>query len=203
MKLLLENWKSYLAEEAIEDISKMGIFYEEDESLIVIYEYLPVLAKIRRAVYQDPDKFDISEHIVGVARLGWRDGHYVIEEIWTERGYGPTLYRMAIEKSGRHGISPSIVKGQVSEQASNVWKQFYDGRGSQYTKHQPLEKKVHGVEHLDSLYFLDGPEVNKTKALSNHKKIFNSRRDPYDELITYLLETASSLLRDKMAEVGY
>ena len=201
MKLLLENWKAFLTEEAIDDLSDMGLYFEDN--FIVIYKAVPVLSKIRKAVYEDPDKYDISGDIIGVVRLGIRGGgptpsSMTVEEIWAVKGYGPTLYRLALEKSDHYGLSPSRIRGEVSDQASNVWYNFKDGKGQQYASFEAFEQPIHGVEHLDGVYHSQGPQVNKTKALANHNRIFNSRRDPYDEMITHFIEEADSLLRSKV-----
>ena len=192
MKLLLENWKNYLEEAAQEDLSKMGVYLSEP--FIIIYDYLGVVGKVR---YLDDQ---IDRFIVGAARLGWRDGHFVVEEIFANKGFGPALYKLALEQAREYGLSPSLIKGQVSDQASSVWKQFYDGLGKDDVEHKPLEDKVHGKEHLDSLYFLKpGREIDSKQAVKNHNKIFNERKDPYEEKITHLMEAADSILRDKVA----
>ena len=68
MKLLLENFKHFLEEAAIEDISNLGVY--DDDNFVILYEANPVRAFIRRAVYEDRDKYDISKYIVGAVRLG-------------------------------------------------------------------------------------------------------------------------------------
>ena len=200
MKNLLTEWREFLNEEA-KEISDLALYLTD--SFIVLYDYTGVLGYIRKAVYEDPDKYDIEKYIVGVARLGFREGHVTIEEIWAKKGYGPVLYRLAIEQSGRHGITPSKIRGEVSDAASNVWKQFYDeeGKGSQYVRHEPLEKKIHDVEWLDSVYYSDGDEIKKEKAISKHNKIFSPSRDPYEEMFTHFLETADSKLGQEMGEI--
>jgi len=194
MKLLFERWNTFLTEAAIEDISDMGLYLADN--YIILYKYIPILSKIRNAVYKDPDKYDISSDIVGTMRLGLRDKHFTVEEVWAEKGYGPIIYRLAIEQSDHYGITPSIIRGEVSDAASNVWKNFYDGVGSDFVTHRPLEKQVHDQEHLNQIYFSSGNRVNKEKAIKNHNKIFSKSRDPYEELFTHLLETADSKLGD-------
>ena len=200
MKKLLTEWRKFLSEEA-KEISGLGLYLTD--SFIVLYDYTGMLADIRKSVYEDPDEYDIEKYIRGVVRLGFRDGHLTIEEIWAERGYGPVLYRLAIEQAGRTGITPSRLKGEVSQGASNVWKEFYNGKGKGYVRHKPTEKEVHGVEWLDSVYYPEGEPVSKDKAVSLNNNIFNSRRDPYEEMLTHFMETADSKLREEMSEIGY
>jgi GNAT superfamily N-acetyltransferase len=200
MKNLLTEWRKYLSEEA-KEISDLALYL--DDGFIILYDYNGVLANIRKSVYEDPDEYDIQKYIVGVVRLGFREGHMTIEEIWAKKGYGPALYRLAIEQSGRAGITPSRLRGEVSTAASNVWKQFYDGKGAQHVRHEPLENKVHDTEWLDSAYYSEGEKIKKEKALSRHNKIFNSSRDPYEELFTHFLESADSKLGLEMSEIGY
>ena len=200
MKKLLTEWRKFLNEEA-KEISDLALYLAD--SFIILYDYAGMLANIRKSVYEDPDEYDIEKYIIGVVRLGFREGHLTIEEIWSKKGYGPVLYRLAIEQAGRTGITPSRLKGEISDAASYVWKQFYDGKGMDYVRHEPLENKVHDIEWLDSAYYSEGEPVNKTKALARHDKIFSKGRDPYEEKLTHLLETADALLREKMEEIGY
>ena len=197
MKLLLENFKHFLEEAAIEDISNLGVY--DDNNFVILYEANPVRAFIRRAVYEDPDKYDISKYIVGAVRLGWRDGNYTVEEIFANKGYGPVLYRLALERAGRHGLSPSKIKGEVSDAAQNVWKEFHSGKGMKNASFTPYEKPIHDIVYLDGVYHTKGPKVNREEAENVHNKIFSKARDPYDELITHLVEEAAFLLRDKVS----
>ena len=192
MKLILERWNRFLTEAAIEDISDMGLYLADN--YIILYKYLPILSKIKKSLYRDPDQYDISNDIVGIMRLGLRDKHFTVEEVWAEKGYGPIIYRLAIEQSGHYGVSPSIIRGEVSDAASNVWKNFYDGAGSSFVTYEPLGKEVHEQEHLNQIYFSNDKKVDKEKAIKNHNKIFSKSRDPYEELFTHLLETADSKL---------
>ena len=196
MKLLLEQWQEFLSEDAVEDISDMGLYLEDN--FVVIYKAQPMMAKIRKSVYEDPDEYDITDDFVGVARLGFRDGNATVEEIWAVKGYGPTLYRIAMERAGHHGLSPSKIRGEVSDEASNVWKNFRDGKGQDYASFTPYDSPIHGKEHLDGVYHSKGAPIDKSSALNNHAKLFDKRRDPYEELLTHFVETADSLLRDKV-----
>lgn len=197
LKIIVEK-KNLISifEGAVEDISNLGVY--NDGSYIVLYDFLGVLGKIR---YLDGDQ--IEPFIKGVVRLGWNSNHkaYKVEEIWAQKGYGPTLYRLAIQYAGDRGLMPSPIRGQVSAAASNVWKEFYDGKGSQFVNVKSKEDGVHDVEHLDAIYFSKGKQIDTSTAEKNHNKIFNKKRDPYEERLTTLLETADSVLREAVSLV--
>jgi GNAT superfamily N-acetyltransferase len=196
MKKLLTEWRKFLKEEA-KGLSGIGIYLADN--FIILYDAKGLDANMYDFTYTDPDEHNIEKYIVGVVRMGFREGHLTVEEIWAEKGYGPVLYRLAIEQSGRIGITPSRLRGEVSDSASRVWKEFYDGKGFVYVRHEPLDKKVHDVEWLDSAYYSDGERVNKAEGVRTHEKIFED--DPYDELETNLVETADALLREKIGEI--
>jgi len=199
MKKLLTEWRKFLKEEA-KEISDLALYMSD--GFIVLYDYLGMLGHIRKAVREDPEKYDIGKYIVGVVRVGHVYKHETIQEIWAKKGYGPLLYRLAIEQAEDVGLSPSRLKREVSPAASNVWKQFYDGKGAEYVRHEPLEKKVHDIKWLDSVYYSkDDKKIKKEKAISKHNKIFNPSRDPYEEMFTHFLETADSKLGQEMGKI--
>ena len=189
MKITIKKQASCISEAAIEDISKLGLYI--DGSYIILYDQYGVRAHVR---HLDGDK--IEPFIKGVIRLGWEGAQktYKVEEIWAEKGYGPTLYRIAIQYAGRHGLMPSPHRGQVSPAAQSVWKEFYDGKGSDFVDTKKSDEENHGVEHLDSIYYSNGPQIDTSKAEQNHNKIFNKAKDPYEEKLTTLIEAADSVL---------
>jgi len=189
IKITIKKQTSCISEAAVEDISKLGLYVTD--SYIILYDRYGVGAQVR---HLDGDK--IEPFIKGVVRLGWEGAQkaFKVEEIWAEKGYGPTLYRIAIQHAGRNGLMPSTIKGQVSAAAENVWKEFYDGKGSDFVNTEKSADDNHEVEHLDSIYYSNGPRINTSKAEQNHSKIFNKAKDPYEEKLTTLLETADSVL---------
>jgi len=182
-------YNKLIFEEAITDLSKMGLYSEDN--MIILYDFNGVFARVK--------KEDITKYITGVVRLDWngKDRSFEIGEIWAKQGYGPAMYILALEQAGRRGLTPSRIKGQVSAEAQAVWQKFYDGPGQQYATNEPIDT-VHDKPFLDSIYHTTGKGVQKDKALRNHQRIFNKKRDPYDELLDKLLETAASQLRDEM-----
>jgi GNAT superfamily N-acetyltransferase len=187
--------------EEAKGLSGIGIYL--GNNLIILYDAKGIRENIHRFAYEDPDEYNIEKYIVGIASTREREDHphFTIEQIWAEKGYGPILYRLAIEQAGETGITPSIIKNQVSKSASRVWKEFYDGKGFSYVRHEPLDKKVHDVEWLDSVYYSAGESDSSADGVRTHEKIFED--DPYDELETNLVETADALLREKMKKAGY
>ena len=182
-------YNKLISEEAITDLSKMGLYSEDN--MIILYDFNGVFARVK--------KEDITKYITGVVRLDWngKDKSFEIGEIWAKKGYGPAMYILALEQAGRRGLTPSRIKGQVSAEAQAVWQKFYNGPGQQYATNEPIDT-VHGKPFLDSIYHTTGKGVQKDKALRNHQRIFNKKRDPYDELLDKLLETAAMHLRGEM-----
>ena len=54
--------------------------------------------------------------------------HSADKAIATE-GYGPLLYLLAIDHTGINGLTSDLT-GKTSPAASQVWKEFYEGKGS-------------------------------------------------------------------------
>ena len=193
VKITIKKQTSCISEAAVEDISELGLYI--DGTYIILYDQEGVGDQVEQTDFGgDGDK--IKPFIKGVIRLGWEGGQKVfkIEEIWAKKGYGPTLYRIAIQHAGRNGLMPSPHRGQVSSAAQNVWKEFYDGKGSDFVDVKKSTDDNHGVEHLDSIYYSNGPRINTSKAEQNHSEIFNKAEDPFEERLTTLIETADSVL---------
>jgi len=201
MKQLMENFRKFI-NEAPKELSKTTGLYLED-SLIVVYDYYGMKVSVKRSLGSEKYMEKVDNAILGAMRLGFRSGNMVVEEVWAQKGYGPLLYRLALEQSSRHGLVPSRIKGEVSDAASNVWKEFYDGKGSEYAKHEPAKEQIHGVEWLDAVYYPTSEVQGKDISIALNKKIFNRTTDPYEELETNFLEIAHSKLRDEMSKVGY
>tara|TARA_B100000676_G_C17797395_1_gene690335 strand:+ start:177 stop:782 length:606 start_codon:yes stop_codon:yes gene_type:complete len=201
MKKLMENFRKFI-NEAPKELSKTTGLYLED-SLIVVYDYYGVKASIKRSLGSEEHMEKVDNAILGAMSLGFRSGNFVVEMVWAQRGYGPLLYRLALEQSSRYGLVPSRIKGEVSDAASSVWKEFYDGKGSEYARHEPAKEQIHGVEWLDAVYYPTSAVQDKDTSIALNKKVFNRTADPYEELETNFLEIAHSKLRDEMSKVGY
>ena len=104
MKKLMTEWRKYL-NEAPKELSKTTGLYLED-SLIVVYDYYGVKASIKRSLGSEEHMEKVDKAILGAMRLGFRAGNMVVEEVWAQKGYGPLLYRLALEQSSRHGLVP-------------------------------------------------------------------------------------------------
>jgi hypothetical protein len=201
MKLLFENWRSFL-NEAPKELSKTIGLYLTDR-LVVVYDYYAMRASIKRSLDSEEHMEKVDKAILGAMRLGFRSGNFVVEEVWAQKGYGPLLYRLALGQSSRHGLVPSRIKGEVSDAASSVWKEFYGGKGSEYAKHEPAKEQIHGVEWLDAVYYPASTVQGKDTSIALNKKVFNRASDPYEELEANFLEIVHSKLRDEMSKVGY
>jgi len=201
MKLIMESFRKFINEAPME-LSKTTGLYVED-SFIAVYDYYAMRASIKRSLGSEEHMEKVGKAILGAMRLGFRSGNMVVEEVWAQKGYGPLLYRLALEQSSQHGLAPSRVKGEVSDAASSVWKEFYDGKGAEYAKHKPAEEQIHGIEWLDAVYYPTSTVQGKDTSVALNKKVFNRTSDPYEELETNFLEIAHSKLRDEMSKVGY
>ena len=209
MKLIFENWNRFLEqqelnEEAISNIDDHGLlFYPniENPSYIVIYN----LEKASEGIEQyDPEV--IEESLKGLLELRFNQSRnaYEVEQIWAVKNYGPTLYRIAIQyatEEGFNGLMPTAIKGQVSNEAKNVWKNFFDGKGKQFVDHIDIPEGRHDEDYLNKIYKAKegAPVINGMKAIQNNQQIFAN--DPYGEKIGLFIEEVDSKLRDEMRSI--
>ena len=104
------------------------------------------------------------------------EGHYVVESIRAQDGYGPLLYDVALETVGKAGLKPDVLK--VSSDASNIWKHYNSQRPD-------VESKLL-VMDLDQYHTVMPPEHAKRPEDNEHlaKAYFKTDRATLKELNT-------------------
>ena len=130
MKLLLENWRKYLAEgmmtpEDLPDDVYVGMKREAD-NVIFYYSYsdgeeIDPYAELQGMIIINPAGGELARG----QTEGPCDGAWVILEAEASKGWGPLLYDVAIEwatENGGQGLTPD--RTSVSKWALAVW-DFY------------------------------------------------------------------------------
>ena len=157
---------------------------------------------------KDYDSDEVEKSIYGVIELRFNSSYdtYEVERVVANKGYGPIMYLIALQFAGPKGLTPTRIKNQVSDQAKNVWKQFFDGIGSSHTK--PLDlinpednttNNSHNEEYLNKKYVLN-------KTFSQYNKMLNAsktflKNDRYNEMSNMITDTGDTILTRKMREI--
>jgi len=136
-------------EEAILNLDNIGIYYSTRDDLVAIYE---LNDNIKSAI----DRNDLSSFIKNFKILGvmfFADLSptkiYEIIKVASENGYGPLLYLLAMQLSEK-GLMPD--PKTVSDQAKNIWKNFYDGKGKHLVTPIATVKNIHQEPYLKFAY---------------------------------------------------
>jgi hypothetical protein len=108
-------------------------------------------------ILSDPKK-DFNLCILGVFALEERGGVFQVQSIWSEHGYGPVLYRIAMQLKSPFPLRPNI--DGITEQAKRVWEEFYSGKGQDFV-HCEFDKDAYPFQerHLRFRYRLKRPEL--------------------------------------------
>lgn len=168
--------------------------FSYENSLFVLYKTEGIESKLK-----DYDIEGIENHIVAVIDTRPNDEFdaFEVHSVWAQKGYGPLIYLVAMEKSG--ALVPVREKHQISQDAKKIWKNFYDGKGSQYVDYSELEDNAHEEEYLNQRYTLKESPFNITQMeKKNDEALFNN---PYGEMEDLLLEAAESILRNRMKDI--
>jgi len=187
-------------EDAITNISNLAL--EIDGNLYILYD--PRIA----STFKEYDFESAEKYIYGVIDLRFNDKQnaYEVERVIAQQGYGPIMYMIALSAAGNKGLMPTRLRGKVSEEAKNVWKNFYDGKGKQYIKNM-VDLKFddeynqaynHPEDYLNKKYIITKP-VNTYKIYQNNEKIL--AHDPYGEKKEFVIEAAESVLQNKMRDL--
>lgn len=114
----------------------------------------------------DGDKIILSLHNfssdknVGVIILDEKDSGYEVGGVFADKGYGPLMYRVAMSRVYPSYVFPDRV--EVSEQASSVWKKFYQNPS---IEHIPIkDNEFHRDEHLNQMYRMRGGDFSRLEV---------------------------------------
>lgn len=198
--ILIENFKKYLAEEAITDISDLALYtYNdevEEEKLIILYNPENILDSL-----QDGDPDELIPHFVGACLLNYYEGleTMYVNSIYAQKGYGPILYRLAIQASGSRGLAPNQM-GQVSQDAKNIWNNFVNGKGREYVNVESLPKNNANIEDFLNVKLTIKEPVNTEIVQKKHEEIMNytDGSEFWDDMFK---EAATTALTSNMSKI--
>ncbi len=171
-----------------------ALYISDTKSEFIIYD-----PKMRQ--YLDNENWDKSRpYFLGILNL--RDNQtydtWEVDRIWSKKGYGPLLYLLAMQETGNEGLMPSRVKSQVTPEAKRVWKEFYDGKGSDLVTYEDTEAIHHDEDYLNKKYFID-TQIDTSAAQRRHKQVIG--QDPYGERFNNFIETADGVIGGEMSEI--
>ena len=166
MKLLLENWRSYLKEgmKRAEDIGHAVVEDERHRIIIKIYnsrvdDRPQKIGQIYCMLLDDDNpEWDEEDRIEDQSIECYNDV-WVVGNVNAKQGFGPLLYDMALEyiyderggvmMSGGHGEST----GDVKEAAAKVWQYYFKNRSDVY------KVKDHRCSDILSPWILKNPQL--------------------------------------------
>ena len=185
--------ESLISEDMVSDVSNLAL-YTDDET-IGLYEPNLMSKGLSEFNYDKTEESVIS----GINyRFNNKHDAYEIDSILAEKGYGPITYLILMTLAGKHGLMPMTIKGQVSDEAKNVWRNFYEGKGSNLVEKIPLESSTHDEEYLNHKYIIKSPiDLNVIKQ--NHEIVIKD--DKYHEKIDNIANSIDNKIRNKMNDM--
>lgn len=150
------------------------------------------------------DNYDESfKYILGVIELRFNDKYncFEVDSISAKQGYGPLMYLIGMTTAGDKGLIPSRINTQVTNDAKNVWKEFYNGKGTQFVNVLDLidgDNQIadqHNEEFLNKKYTIKKP-LSLNKLYGKTQMLL--RNDQYGEKEYWLEELANDYLRQEM-----
>lgn len=185
--------ESLINEEMVSDVSNLALYI--DDETIGLYEPNLMLQGLNSHNYDKTEESVVS----GVNfRFNGKNDAYEIDSIIAEKGYGPITYLILMTMANDKGLMPSAVRGQVSNEAKNVWENFYEGKGSNLVDAIPLESSNHDEEYLNHKYVIKSPiDLNTIKR--NHENVI--KNDEYYEKVDNIANSIDSKIRNKMNDI--
>lgn len=153
----------------------------------------------RKSIKGPMEEYDyeaMEDEIVAVAiTKDSTHGSWEVDSAWARGGYGPTLYLIIMDMAGSNGLMPNVNIGMVSNDAKRVWKEFYDGKGSEYVSSKVQIEGEHLEDHMNNIFYTDF-DTKYRKMQRNSDKVIG--HDPYGEFRDLIWEAGSSLLTSTM-----
>jgi len=185
----------------LDDISKNCLFVDNNKVFFSLYSKSIINPMV------DYDYDDMENHILGVIRI--RDNmnsdveSMSIDSVYAVKGYGYLMYLIAMHfANDYHGITLSSTheKSYLTKAAAGVWKEFFDGKGSDYATYSDIGLDVHDDDYLNYGYSIDvNIDRNIKKSIDNHIDLISP--DPYGDKSTMIHETADSVLSSEMSAI--
>ena len=118
-----------------------------------------------------------------------------IDAIWAQKGFGPLAYMLAMQISPSGWLAPNWNRNQITASAKKVWKEFFDGKGSNLV----IKELIHPGMKDDNFFnykFKMKKKMNVSKNIKIHDKFIGN--DKYGEKLGMLSELAEGNLRQSM-----
>ena len=152
-------------------------------------------------VIDDMDWEQMGDYILGAMALKYNedfDGMEIVS-IAAKKGYGPLLYLIGMSSAGEKGLMPSRHRNEVTPEAKNVWKEFFEGQGKPYIKSAiDLSDNAHPEPHLNKKYITSQP-IDTYKMYQNHQNVVAD--DPYGEKESTIIEIGDAFLTNQMRSI--
>jgi hypothetical protein len=198
---VLKNYIEYKTgiNEAAERLSaSMALYVDDGDTFIILYN---PTAELKTGI-TDYDYDETSDDVLGLVTTRWNESYQVIEidSIFAKSGYGPLVSQILMSRYKKEGIAMNRSPSFVSDEAKSMWKEFFDGKGSDLVNKEKIDSEFphHKEDYLNYKFFLKKP-IRLSKQVGNHKKFIGD--DPYGETETAFVEFADHLLTNKMNDI--
>jgi len=127
------------------------------------------------------------------------------EGVAAEHGFGPIIYLIGMQLSP-NGLCPNRVRTQMNPEATRVWREFYDGKGSHMAEKEPLvsvdgELATHHEDAFLNMKYFSNQPIDLSQARRLNEVIL--KNDPYDEKRIGLWEVIDAYLSNALVAAGY
>ncbi|MFW6219468.1 MAG: DUF5661 family protein [bacterium] len=175
--------------EEMKSLSGLALKHVKEEELFILYN-MDIYKNVLNADYA------ISK-IMGVIQYRYNNKYsaYEIDKVGANKGYGPQLYMILMSYAGDKGVIPSRVKGEISDEAKKVWKEFYNGVGSKYVEIYDLKNNQDELANHHEEDYLNKKYVIKRKININS---LLSKDNPYEEYNDAILDYSLTFLFNKI-----
>jgi len=121
-----------------------------------------------------------------------------IDAIWAQKGFGPLAYMLAMQISPSGWLAPNWNRSKITKSAEQVWKQFFDGKGSKLV----TKELLHEAMEPDNMFNFKYKLKNKLNTSKNQKADRDFvGTDKFGEVRGMLSELAEGNLRHSMRSI--
>jgi len=179
--------------EGVADYNNLGLVIDND----MYYLYDPRIVD----VIDNQDWEEMEDYILGGMATRYNEENDAMEivSIAAKKGYGPLLYLIGMSAAGNKGLIPSRHKNEVTPEAKNVWKEFFQGQGKPYIAQTiDLKDQIHPEPYLNKKYITSQP-IDTYKMYQNHQNVISN--DPYGEREHSILELGDAFLTKEINKI--
>jgi hypothetical protein len=143
------KFSKYLEEVADLDMNDKGLFASPSDNLVGLYN-----VGLMKEGLKEYDTEIITKAVLGVFQYKEEQKAVEMYKVAAKQDYGPLTYLLAMQKAKelKKGLTPYSNPSQVSPEAKNVWRNFYDGKGSELVKTLNVGLKNHEEDYLNLVY---------------------------------------------------